>query len=54
MNLQILIKIQAIIHSQVNQRYPPQQPQLFKPVQKTSTMGGVAEEYHKPISSNEQ
>ena len=30
-----------------------QKPQQFKPVQKTSLMG-VSEEFHRPISSNEQ
>jgi hypothetical protein len=32
----------------------PPQPQQFKPAQKTSLMGGVTEEFHRPISSNEQ
>jgi hypothetical protein len=44
---------QGYYPSQSSQRYPSQQPPLFKPAQKTS-MGGVADEYHKPISSNEQ
>lgn len=38
-------------------KMPPQQkpPQPFKPVQpKTSAMEGVSEEYHRPISSDEQ
>jgi hypothetical protein len=39
---------------QLQPRYQSQQGQMFKPIQKTSMMGGVAEEYHKPISSNEQ
>ncbi len=49
---------QGYFPSQMSQRYPQQQPQtpqppMFKPIQKTSMMGGVTEEYHKPISSNE-
>ncbi|MCX6750732.1 MAG: hypothetical protein NTZ83_04700 [Candidatus Pacearchaeota archaeon] len=31
-----------------------QQQQSFKPAQKTSLVGGVSEEFHRPISSNEQ
>jgi hypothetical protein len=31
-----------------------QPPQFNKPAQKTPGMGGVSEEYHKPIFSNEQ
>jgi hypothetical protein len=44
-------------YSQPSTPKPPQQkpPQPFKPVQpKTSVMEGVSEEYHRPISSDEQ
>jgi hypothetical protein len=57
----------TLMHDKINepqQTYPPQMPgpripiqqkqqQPFKPVQKTSMMG-VSEEFHRPISSNEQ
>lgn len=36
------------------QRMPPQQNSLFKPAQKPSPMGGISEEFHRPISSNGQ
>ncbi len=40
--------------NQVNQRYPPQQIPPIKPNSRISSIGGVSEEYHKPISPNEQ
>jgi hypothetical protein len=41
--------------NQVNPRYPPmQQLSPIKPNSRISGIGGVSEEYHKPISPNEQ
>lgn len=40
--------------NQVNPRYSMQQPSPIKPNQRISGIGGVSEEYHKPISPNEQ
>ncbi len=41
--------------NQVNPRYPPmQQLSSIKPNTRISGVGGVSEEYHKPISPNEQ
>lgn len=49
---------QAYYPSQLSlSRMPPQnqsQQQSFKPAQKTSPVGGISEEFHRPISSNEQ
>jgi hypothetical protein len=36
------------------QRMPPQPNFPFKPAQKPSPMGGISEEFHRPISSNGQ
>ncbi|MGY4884480.1 MAG: hypothetical protein ACP5NZ_02775 [Nanobdellota archaeon] len=40
--------------TRMQQQAPPPQNISFKPVQKPSLMGGVSEEFHRPISPNEQ
>lgn len=56
----------SLMHDRINEpssyysqtpgpKFPPKQKQQFKPIQqKTSVMEGVSEEYHRPISSDEQ
>ena len=55
----------TLMHEKINEpaNYPSQiqvpriqtqQNSQFKPVQKTSLMGGISEEFHRPISSNGQ
>jgi hypothetical protein len=56
----------TLMHDKINEplNYPPpvpaprvppiQQKPPFKPIQKTSLMGSISEEFHRPISSDEQ
>jgi seryl-tRNA synthetase len=55
----------TLMHDKINepQNYSPQIPEsripiqqkpLFKPVQRTSMVGSISEEFHRPISSDEQ
>ncbi len=47
---------EPVVHSQPPhpQRIIPQPKQTFKPAQKNPMIGGVSEEFHKSISSNEK